>query len=43
MVTPIDISAIINMIIPLIFLVLIVSVLMGLMKEFKIGATPSPE
>jgi len=38
MVTPIDISAIINMIIPLIFLVLIVSVLMSLVKEFKIGA-----
>lgn len=37
MVTPIDISAIINMIIPLIFLVLIVSVMMGLVKEFKIG------
>ncbi len=37
MVTPIDISAIINMIVPLIFLVLIVSVLMSLVKEFKIG------
>jgi len=37
MVTPIDISAIINMIVPLIFLVLIVSVLMGLVKEFKIA------
>ncbi|MEM2355164.1 MAG: hypothetical protein QXO00_02460 [Candidatus Bathyarchaeia archaeon] len=37
MVTPIDISAIINMIIPLIFLVLIISVLMSLMKEFKAG------
>jgi len=36
MVTPIDVSAIINMIIPLIFLVLIISVLMGLMKEFKV-------
>jgi len=39
MVTPIDISAIINMIVPLIFLVLIVSVLMSLVKEFKVGAT----
>jgi hypothetical protein len=37
MVTPIDVSAIINMIVPLIFLVLIVSVLMSLVKEFKIG------
>jgi len=37
MVTPIDISAIINTIIPLIFLVLIVSVLMGLVREFKIA------
>jgi hypothetical protein len=35
MATPIDISSIINMIVPLIFLVLIVSVLMGLVKEFK--------
>jgi len=37
MVTPIDISAIINTIIPLIFLVLIVSVLMSLVREFKIA------
>ena len=37
MVTPIDISAIINMIVPLIFLVLIVSVMMSLVKEFKIS------
>ena len=37
MVTPIDVSAIINMIVPLIFLVLIVSVLMSLVKEFKIS------
>jgi len=37
MVTPIDVSAIVNMIVPLIFLVLIVSVLMSLVKEFKIG------
>jgi len=36
MVTPIDVSAIINTIVPLIFLILIVSVLMGLVKEFKI-------
>jgi hypothetical protein len=40
MVTPIDVSAIINMIVPIIFLVLIVSVLTSLIKEFKgIGAT----
>jgi len=37
MVTPIDISAIVNMIVPLIFLVIVVSVLMSLVKEFKIG------
>jgi len=36
MVTPIDVSAIINTIVPLIFLILIVSVLMGLVKEFRI-------
>jgi len=36
-VTPIDISAIVNMIVPLIFLVIVVSVLMSLVKEFKIG------
>jgi len=40
MVTPIDVSAIINMIIPIIFLVLIISVLTGIMKEFKgVGAS----
>jgi len=37
MVTPIDVSAIINMIVPLIFLILIVSVLMSIVKEFKVG------
>ncbi len=37
MATPIDVSAIINMIVPLIFLVLIVSVLMSLVKEFKLS------
>jgi len=37
MVTPIDVSAIINMIVPLIFLIMIVSVLMSLVKEFKVG------
>jgi len=37
MVTPIDVSAIINMIVPLIFLIMIVSVLMSLVKEFKGG------
>ena len=37
MTTPIDISAIVNMIVPLIMLVLIVSILMGLVREFKIG------
>jgi len=37
MVTPIDVSAIINTIVPLIFLILIVSVLMGLVKEFRIS------
>jgi len=36
MVTPIDVSAIINTIVPLIFLILVVSVLMGLVKEFRI-------
>jgi len=36
MVTPIDVSAIINMIVPLIFLIMIVSVLMSLVKEFRI-------
>jgi len=36
-VTPIDISAIVNMIVPLMFLVIVVSVLMSLVKEFKIG------
>jgi len=35
MVTPIDISALLNTILPLIFLVLIVSVLMSLVKEFR--------
>jgi len=37
MVTPIDVSAIVNMIVPLVFLVLIVSVLMSLVREFKAG------
>ena len=37
MVTPIDVSAIINTIVPLIFLILVVSVLMGLVKEFRIA------
>ena len=37
MVTPIDVTAIINTIVPLIFLVLIVSVLMSLVKEFRIS------
>ena len=37
MVTPIDVSAIINTIVPLIFLILVVSVLMGLVKEFRIS------
>jgi len=37
MVTPIDVTAIINTIVPLIFLILIVSVLMGLVKEFRIS------
>jgi hypothetical protein len=36
MVTPIDISAIMNMLVPIIFLVLIISVLTSLMKEFKV-------
>jgi len=36
MVTPIDINAIINAIIPVIFLVMIISVLMGLVKEFRV-------
>ncbi len=36
MVTPIDVSAIINTIVPLIFLILVISVLMSLIKEFKI-------
>jgi len=35
MVTPIDVSAIINMIIPIIFLVMIISVIMGLVKELR--------
>jgi hypothetical protein len=39
MVTPIDVSAIINMIVPIIFLVLIISVLTSIIKEFKgVGA-----
>jgi hypothetical protein len=37
MVTPIDVSAIINMLIPLIFMILVVSVLMSMVKEFKGG------
>jgi len=37
MATPIDVSAIVNMIVPLIFLVMIVSVLMSLVREFKGG------
>jgi len=37
MVTPIDVTAIINTIVPLIFLILIVSVLMSLVKEFRIS------
>jgi hypothetical protein len=35
MTTPIDVSAIINMIVPIIFLVLIISVLTSIIKEFK--------
>jgi hypothetical protein len=37
MVTPIDVSAIINMIVPIIFLVLIISVMTSIIKEFKVG------
>jgi hypothetical protein len=37
MVTPIDVSAIINMIVPIIFLVLIISVMTSIIKEFKFG------
>jgi hypothetical protein len=36
MATPIDISAIMNMLVPIIFLVLIISVLTSLIKEFKV-------
>jgi hypothetical protein len=39
MVTPIDVSAIINMIVPIIFLVLIISVMTSIIKEFKFGGT----
>ena len=35
MVTPIDVNAIINTIIPIIFLVMIVSVITSLVKEFR--------
>jgi hypothetical protein len=38
MVTPIDISALLNTLLPIIFLVLIVSVMTSLLKEFKVGA-----
>jgi len=37
MVTPIDVSAIVNMIVPLIFLIMVVSILMSLVREFKVG------
>ena len=37
MATPIDVSAIVNMIVPLIFLVMVVSILMSLVREFKGG------
>ena len=35
MVTPIDVNAIINTLIPIIFLVMIVSVITSLVKEFR--------
>ena len=35
MVTPIDVNAIINAIIPIVFLVMIVSVITGLVKSFR--------
>lgn len=35
MVTPIDVNSIINAIIPIIFLVMIVSVITSLVKEFR--------
>jgi len=41
MVTPIDVTALLNTIIPLIFMIMIVSVLMGLVREFRVGAPPS--
>jgi len=37
MATPIDVSAIVNMIVPLIFLIMVVSILMSLVREFKGG------
>jgi len=36
MVTPIDINALINTLIPIIFLVMIISVITGLVKEFRV-------
>ena len=35
MVTPIDVNAIINTLIPIIFLVMVVSVITSLVKEFR--------